>query len=49
MARAPPFVQEEFEMAKAHPPEVLASNLFQLTMLGVGAVIAAMVFMSFVV
>ena len=34
-------------MAKAHPPEVLAANLFKLAMLGIAVVLAAMTFMSF--
>ena len=34
-------------MAKAYPPEVLAANLFKLTMLGLAAVIAAMVAIGF--
>ena len=36
-------------MAKAHPPEQLASNVFRLTMVGVGIVIGAMLIMSFYV
>lgn len=36
-------------MAKAHPPEVLAGNVFKLTIAGVGAVILAMSIMSFMI
>lgn len=39
--------QGESQMANAYPPDVLAENLFKLTMLGVFAVIAAMVLMGF--
>lgn len=34
-------------MAKSHPPEVLAANLFKLAMLGIAVEIVAMMLMSF--
>ncbi len=35
-------------MAKPHPPEVLAANVFKLAVLGIAVEIIAMALMSFV-